>query len=117
MGLDQRNYSRSKNLPTKRGRDDPGLEAIEVRIWFLQPDGRMIDRQSGDQVGYVGPLHGQAWMPHFNLVQTEKVHEHVIQQDVQISKTVDHAFKNQLQYPLPSKTSTRLSLPSFSCAQ
>ena len=24
MEIDQRNYSRSKNLPTKRGNDDPG---------------------------------------------------------------------------------------------
>ena len=29
-----------------------------------------IDRQGGDQVGYVGPLHGQAEIPHSSLIRT-----------------------------------------------
>ena len=41
--------------------------------------------------------------------------EHGIQQNVQIAKTVDHTLKNQLQYPLPTRASTRSSLPSCSC--
>ena len=60
----------------------------------------MIDRQSGDQVGHVGPLHGQAGIPHPNLVRTGKVQEHGIQQNVQIAKTVGFNLKNQLQYSL-----------------
>ena len=76
--------------------------------------GSMIDRQSGDQVGYIGPLHGQAGIPHPYLVRTGKVQEHGIQQNVQITKKVDHTLKNQLQFHLPTGASTRSSLPSCS---
>ena len=63
--------------------------------------GSMINQQSGDEVGHVCPLHGQARIPHPNLVQTGKVQENGIQQDVQIAKTVDHALQDQLQYYFP----------------
>ena len=76
--------------------------------------GSMIDRQSGDQVGYVGPLHRQTGIQHPILVQTGKVQECGIQQDVQIAKAVHHALQDQLQHSFPSGTSTRSSLPSFS---
>ena len=38
--------------------------------------GGMVDRQSGDQVVYVGPLRGQTWIPHFNINRTVEVQKY-----------------------------------------
>ena len=57
-----------------------------VSLWF----GVVTISQGASQIGYIGPLGAQTWIPHFDFSRIRKVHEYKAQQNIKIAMCIDH---------------------------